>query len=1359
MSIFISISINAQVFIENFSTALSNGNLEGYNNWYVSFKSTDALGVSPKIANEALFYNGYIGSNIGKVAILDSVIGITTANQRISTRAIVFDNGDTLKPVEGKKIYAAFIVNVSQKSSRTYRDFFTFEGSSTNSSTRGRVFTKVSNTGDLYFAVSKNSSTTGVYIESPVILGGVGNNHLLVLCYEGIYGVDNDKITLYIDPDLTKTEAAQTNLLNATDIQKDYSDIVPFRINLRQRGIGAKIGGIRVGNSWNDVLGIVPTSPQLTTSAALTGLNYNYGSGPSAEQTFTVSGSSLSGNVVITPSSRLEISKTTGTGFASTAINLTPITGSVSNTTIYVRLKSGLISGIYSDSIVITSSNVIPQKIICKDSVFNTTQTQNLLTNPSFETWSAGVPTGWTLSPPMGTITQSPISASGQTGSSFQYLNIGPTTFILQQNVLPPDGASTFDTSKTYKLSVTYLVTSGDGTDARVWSGLLTSAVGTANVFYPITTHADSILYYIPFHGPGGNIFPPSGTFGNDNNGYLLDNRTSGVWHTYTYSFKFPAGIKQFNFAVRSYMMSTVIWDDFYFGEVDNNINYPDLHVTSVTASNSISGTKTTVEWTVKNDGSRSTQKNTWRDKIWLVPDITKNFSSTGYLLSDVQNKDSLVLGNSYNNSTQVTIPERLQGTYYLVVTSDMSNIAAIDWHLAGDTVPNIYTPNITGIPYPHLQAHSGLTSNSVYEIGEINDISDNFNYKIIQITLPDLPELQITSIDVPATIIAERKATISATITNKGNVDVAVGKSFVNRLYWTKDATFNKNTATLLASKTLSGGLIKDASQSIQFAFTAPMDSVNQIRFFVEADALDSIFELDQTNNFSNSNWLNLKANTIESADYAVLKNFYASAGGSAWTTKWNTASNVINSTNWYGVSFNEGYVTSIALPSNNITATFPVGLGSLDSLTTLQLAGNKLFGEIPALTNQFRALKNMNLSYNKFTSMAGAIPASVSSLNVSYQQFLVDSLHLSVSPTFSLPQILNYNHSSQAFSTKPTFVIYDGINPVGNLGYNASNELEMSWYSANGWPYKSGKIFTLTQNNGSTYGSNAALKIYYNYGDANVDKQISILDVQHTLNFMLGEPATPFNFSAADTYCDTLITVQDIVSTINILLNEVAPVGPPENILRKIKASDFSPATVYIADNKLILKTTVPVAAFDVTLSGLTETQLQHQLADYGFSVITRKQKDGSIRFVAFSASGSEIPVGNTCIADVNSENVQVKQVVLSNKQAQAIAIEVSEETNTGIDVNGAYTMAISSNQAKVNLKIPSGFETVDVVVYNPQGVEIAQRKLITPMVGSYQFDFGTDIRMQGVYFIKVVAKSNKITSTINSKIIVSK
>lgn len=244
----------AQVFVENFETATPNGNVEGYNDWYVCKKAGDALGVSPKIGEEALFYTNYPSSNVGYVAVLDSAIGVTSDNQRISTRRVIFANADTLRPVNsGGYMYYAFMVNVKPQSYRSYRDFVNWEGSETTSMTRGRIFAKNNEAGDeVSFALTKNSSSSGDMQETSS-LGltlATGVNHLLVMRYKIVEGDSNDEVSLFVNPDPTKTEAEQTQVLTAVDTQTDYSANTAMKINLRQRAVGALIGGIRVGRTW-----------------------------------------------------------------------------------------------------------------------------------------------------------------------------------------------------------------------------------------------------------------------------------------------------------------------------------------------------------------------------------------------------------------------------------------------------------------------------------------------------------------------------------------------------------------------------------------------------------------------------------------------------------------------------------------------------------------------------------------------------------------------------------------------------------------------------------------------------------------------------------------------------------------------------------------------------------------------------------------------------------------------------------------------------------------------------------------------------------------------------------------------------
>lgn len=121
----------------------------------------------------------------------------------------------------------------------------------------------------------------------------------------------------------------------------------------------------------DDILLVGSTSsPVLTASpSSLNGFSYYINEGPSAEQYFTLSGMNLTADINVSASASYEISLTSGTDFtAQESITLAPANGNIENS-IYVRLKSGLEVGTYSEQITITSTEAEDIVIICNGSV------------------------------------------------------------------------------------------------------------------------------------------------------------------------------------------------------------------------------------------------------------------------------------------------------------------------------------------------------------------------------------------------------------------------------------------------------------------------------------------------------------------------------------------------------------------------------------------------------------------------------------------------------------------------------------------------------------------------------------------------------------------------------------------------------------------------------------------------------------------------------------------------------------------------------------------------------------------------------------------------------------------------------
>ncbi|WP_111706998.1 lamin tail domain-containing protein [Lutibacter citreus] len=102
--------------------------------------------------------------------------------------------------------------------------------------------------------------------------------------------------------------------------------------------------------------------PFILSTSSVNGLDYVTGLGPSVEGVFNVSGENLTNNIVITSPINFEISETSGGGWTST-ITLVRVGASISTTAIYVRLKSGLSIGSYTQEGLITSSDAVGKNI------------------------------------------------------------------------------------------------------------------------------------------------------------------------------------------------------------------------------------------------------------------------------------------------------------------------------------------------------------------------------------------------------------------------------------------------------------------------------------------------------------------------------------------------------------------------------------------------------------------------------------------------------------------------------------------------------------------------------------------------------------------------------------------------------------------------------------------------------------------------------------------------------------------------------------------------------------------------------------------------------------------------------------
>ena len=107
--------------------------------------------------------------------------------------------------------------------------------------------------------------------------------------------------------------------------------------------------------------GSAPAAATTATPTTLSGFSTCQGTA-SATQTTSVSGTQLTGVMTLTAPSGYEISTAAASGYAS-SLTLTPVSGTVSATTIYVRLAAATVAGTYNGNITIASTGATTQNV------------------------------------------------------------------------------------------------------------------------------------------------------------------------------------------------------------------------------------------------------------------------------------------------------------------------------------------------------------------------------------------------------------------------------------------------------------------------------------------------------------------------------------------------------------------------------------------------------------------------------------------------------------------------------------------------------------------------------------------------------------------------------------------------------------------------------------------------------------------------------------------------------------------------------------------------------------------------------------------------------------------------------------
>lgn len=540
--------------------------------------------------------------------------------------------------------------------------------------------------------------------------------------------------------------------------------------------------------------------------------------------------------------------------------------------------------------------------------------------------------------------------------------------------------------------------------------------------------------------------------------------------------------------------------------------------------------------------------------------------------------------------------------------------------------------------------------------------------------------DLTVSAVTAPDATAAFAAIEVSATVTNVGR-GTTLRSDWTDALYYTLDPD-DLSAAVRVTTQTRHGSLAPGASYTVTFSATAPSSEVSAVYYFVRTDYNNLEAESAEDNNDCVAAEPTLiDPVSIHASDYAALRALRSALDGDNWTSRrWTTESDLLVPTRWPGVTFDaDGYVTAINLADNGLSGQLPAGSDfALSRLATLRLERNAISGDIADFLGGCTALRTLNLSHCLFTELTDVLPASITSLDLSYQDENADLATLPLQEwalgtldNVVLSTLVSYNHAARDFSARPDLRLYtvEGNSNVGTLKYDAALE---RYVLASTTDYSQPNGATLVVRPTGCPAADCRLRaaLSWTTGDANADDAVDVLDAQHTLNYVLGTHRGGFNSSAANTYADAFINVQDVVATVNLFID--AAVQPAASARRAPAADAPCAGSLSARADGLYLDAETQVAALDIVLSGVRADEVQLSLRRTDFQMIARNSGDG-VRVVIISTNGTPLPDAGACILRT-ARRATVEALDAADTSAQRVSLSIVGATPTAIDAIGA-------------------------------------------------------------------------------------
>lgn len=508
-----------------------------------------------------------------------------------------------------------------------------------------------------------------------------------------------------------------------------------------------------------------------------------------------------------------------------------------------------------------------------------------------------------------------------------------------------------------------------------------------------------------------------------------------------------------------------------------------------------------------------------------------------------------------------------------------------------------------------------------------------------------------------------------------------------------------------------------------------------------------------------------------LNDLDFAVMKDLYNCLGGADWTKPWDLSSQNHAIGKWQGVTTEVDaeddelfYITAIDLTEQGLVGKLPKSVFTLERLktlnmshntieaevdtllidnyeplTTLNMEGNHLKGDLYPFVSKLPNLTNLNVSYNWLTAYSQKTSNTKLTNGNMYRGYqFVDwkTKQVVVPEELADEVIIDFTPGTSIELTSNTLQTYR--HEYGDYNLSFSN-LYRLYKSGNSMDYSSSAEISKRSDNLWNLNTSNPLKAkkglvaythshpYYSYityifrldwkdGDVNADQTVDVADLQNVVYYALNDTkpgGQVYNFTAADMNGDNKINVSDIVGTVGTILDYDGDEEPSgARIYNKVENDGRN--TIKATANGLLIAHADEVAALQLTISDARASQLTVG-ADLKsrFTVSMRDVADG-VRLVIYSPMGETLAPGESLLLSGMPAGATVTDARLVDAEANRLSVtytnttSIDELTADDLFLEGTQIYDLSGRRVGKWHTLPAG-----VYIVNLNGKQFKVRK----------------------------------------------